>query len=78
MLTIVAALAAAFLVGGAFTRMVWPLGAAIGVWLVASVVLSGLYPEAIQRFTVIAPAFPVSLKFKDSLAYDAESPQLVL
>ncbi len=51
-LTVIAALSAAFLVGGAFTRMIWPLGLAVGVWFVASFVLGNLYPEFIQRFTV--------------------------
>src|SRR4051794_396049 len=51
-LTVIAGLSAALLVGGAFTRWLWPLGAAIGVWLLASVVLRGIYPEAVQRFVV--------------------------
>ena len=51
-LTVVSGLAAAFLVGGAFTRMIWPLGLTIGVWFLASLVIGRLYPEAIQRFTV--------------------------
>ena len=36
LLTVISGLAAAFLVGGAFTRMLWPLGLTIGVWFVAS------------------------------------------
>jgi hypothetical protein len=51
-LTIVSGMAAAFLVGGAFTRMIWPLGLTIGIWLVASIVIGRLYPEAVQRFSV--------------------------
>ena len=51
-LTIVAGLVAALLVGGAFTRWVWPLGAGVVVWFALSVLLGNLYPEAIQRFTV--------------------------
>jgi hypothetical protein len=51
-LTIVAGLVAALLVGGAFTRWIWPLGAGIAVWFGLSIVLGTLYPEAIQRFTV--------------------------
>jgi len=51
-LTAVAALAGALLVGGAFTRLMWPLGLAVGVWMLASVVLGGLYPQFIQKFTV--------------------------
>ena len=52
MLTIVSGIAAALLVGGAFTRMLWPLGLTIAVWFVASLVIGRLYPEAVQRFTV--------------------------
>ncbi len=51
-LTVIAALSAAFLVGAAFTRMVWPLGLAVGVWFVASIVLGQFYPDLVQRFTV--------------------------
>ena len=32
--------------------MLWPLGLTIGVWLLASLIIGRLYPEAIQRFTV--------------------------
>ena len=38
-LTIIAALAAALLVGGAFTRWLWPLGLAVGGWFAASIIL---------------------------------------
>ncbi len=51
-LTVLSGLAAAFLVGGAFTRMLWPLALTVGVWLLASVIVGRVYPEAIQRFTV--------------------------
>jgi len=51
-LTIVAGLVAALLVGGAFTRWIWPLGAGIAVWFALSLLLGRLYPEVIQRFTV--------------------------
>ncbi len=51
-LTIVSGIAGALLVGGAFTRTIWPLGLTIAVWFVASLVIGRLYPEAIQRFTV--------------------------
>ena len=53
-LTVISGIAAALLVGGAFTRMLWPLGLTIAVWFVASLVIGRLYPEAIQRFTVDA------------------------
>ena len=51
-LTIVAGLVAALLVGGAFTRWIWPLGAGIAVWFGLSLLLGRVYPEVIQRFTV--------------------------
>jgi uncharacterized protein len=51
-LTIVAGLVAALLVGGAFTRWIWPLGAGIAVWFGLSILLGSVYPEVIQRFTV--------------------------
>ncbi len=51
-LTVISGLAAALLVGGAFTRMIWPLGLTIAVWFLASLVVGRLYPEAVQRFTV--------------------------
>ena len=51
-LTFLSGIAGALLIAAAFTRWIWPLGVVVGVWLSASVVLGGLYPEAIQRFTV--------------------------
>ncbi len=51
-LTVISGIAAALLVGAAFTRMLWPLGLTIAVWFVASLVIGRLYPEAIQRLTV--------------------------
>ena len=51
-LTVVAALAGALLVGGAFTKMLWPLGAVVIFWLSASVVLGQIYPAVIQRLSV--------------------------
>ena len=51
-LTIIAALAAALLVGGAFTQMIWPLGLAVGAWVAASIILVGHLPgvhPALQR-----------------------------
>ena len=41
-----------FLVAGAFTRWMWPLGAVLIIWFLASIVLGRVYPEAVQRFTV--------------------------
>jgi hypothetical protein len=51
-LTVVSGLAAAFVVGGAFTRMLWPLGLTLAVWFLASILIGRVYPEAIQYFTV--------------------------
>jgi uncharacterized membrane protein (UPF0182 family) len=51
-LTLLSGLAAALLVGGAFTRWIWPLGMIVIVWFSASLVLGRIYPEAIQRLTV--------------------------
>lgn len=51
-LTVLSGLAAALLVGAAFTRLLWPLALTLGVWLLASIVIGRLYPEAIQRLTV--------------------------
>jgi uncharacterized membrane protein (UPF0182 family) len=52
-LTGLSAIAAAFLVGGAFTRVLWPLGLTIAVWFIASIGIGRIYPEFIQRITVI-------------------------
>jgi uncharacterized protein len=51
-LTVLSGLAAALLVGAAFTRMVWPFALTIGVWILASLIIGRLYPEAVQRLTV--------------------------
>ncbi|HUR04553.1 MAG TPA: UPF0182 family protein, partial [Nonomuraea sp.] len=52
LLTALSGLAAAFVVGGALTRWVWPLGATLAVWFLASFVVGRIYPEAIQRLVV--------------------------
>jgi uncharacterized membrane protein (UPF0182 family) len=52
-LTVLSGLAAALLVGGAFARVLWPLGFTIAVWFLASLIIGRLYPEAIERFTVV-------------------------
>ncbi len=57
LLTVISGIAAALLVGGAFTRMLWPLGFTIAVWFLASLIIGRLYPEAIQRFTVVPNQF---------------------
>jgi uncharacterized membrane protein (UPF0182 family) len=51
-LTVLSGLAAALLVGGAFARVLWPLGFTIAVWFLASLIIGRLYPAAIERFTV--------------------------
>ena len=56
-LTVVSGLAAAFLVGGALTKLIWPLGLTLGVWFLASIIIGRIYPEAIQRFTVLPNQF---------------------
>jgi uncharacterized protein len=52
-LTGLSAIAAAFLVGGAFSRVLWPLGLTVAVWLIASIGIGRIYPEAVQRLTVV-------------------------
>ncbi|HEY7736814.1 MAG TPA: UPF0182 family protein [Candidatus Limnocylindrales bacterium] len=54
LLTILTGLAGALVAGASFTGWVWPVGATLAVWLVASIVVGRLYPEAIQRL-VVAP-----------------------
>ncbi len=51
-LTGLSAIAAAFLVGGAFSRVLWPLGLTVAVWLIASIGIGRIYPEIVERFTV--------------------------
>ncbi|MEI7745283.1 MAG: UPF0182 family protein, partial [Chloroflexota bacterium] len=51
-LMLLSGIAAALLVGGAFTRWMWPLGAVVIFWFSASLVMGRIYPEAIQRLTV--------------------------
>jgi len=51
-LTGLSAIAAALLIGGAFARVLWPLGLTLAVWFIASIAIGRLYPAAIQFFTV--------------------------
>ena len=51
-LTGLSAIAAAFLVGGALSRVAWPLALTVAVWFLASIGIGRIYPEVIQRFTV--------------------------
>ncbi|HEX8939534.1 MAG TPA: UPF0182 family protein [Candidatus Limnocylindrales bacterium] len=52
-MTVIAAFAAAFLVGGAFTRLNWPLGVVVVSWFVASFLLGQVYPGLVQTLTVV-------------------------
>ena len=52
-LTVLSAFAAAFLVGAAFTRWTWPLGVTVATWFLASLIVGRVYPEIVQRFTVV-------------------------
>jgi uncharacterized membrane protein (UPF0182 family) len=75
-LTVVSGIAAALLVGGAFTRTLWPLALTIGFWFIASIVVGTLYPEAVQRFTVVPNQFAQEQRYIGNniamtrLAYD--------
>jgi uncharacterized protein len=53
LLTALSAFTAAFLIGAAFTRWIRPLGFTIAAWLLASFLLGSIYPELVQRFTVV-------------------------
>ena len=59
-LTVLSGIAAALLVGGAFTRVLWPLGLTIALWFVASLVIGRLYPEVVQRFRSTRTSTPRS------------------
>jgi uncharacterized membrane protein (UPF0182 family) len=75
-LTVVSGIAAALLVGGAFTRTLWPLALTISVWFIASIVVGRLYPEAVQRLTVVPNQFAQEQRYIGNniamtrLAYD--------
>jgi uncharacterized protein len=56
-LTGLSAIAAAFLVGGAFAKVLWPLTLTLAVWFIASIAIGRLYPAAIQQFTVVPNQF---------------------
>jgi uncharacterized protein len=51
-LTGLSAIAAAFLVGGAFTRVMWPLALTVAVWFIASIGIGRIYPEIVQVISV--------------------------
>ncbi|MDP9246391.1 MAG: UPF0182 family protein [Chloroflexota bacterium] len=51
-LTIVVAIAAIATFANAFFRTIWVLAGTIGLWLVASILLGGVYPALVERFVV--------------------------
>jgi uncharacterized membrane protein (UPF0182 family) len=72
-LTLIAGLSAALLVGGAFTKLLWPLGLAVGAWILAAVLLSGVYPQLVQRFSVDPNKFAQEQQF---IAYNIKETQI--
>ena len=52
-LTGLSAVAAALLVGGAFARVLWPVGLTLAVWFIASIGIGRIYPEIVQRLVVV-------------------------
>ena len=56
-LTGLSAIAAAFLVGGAFSRVLWPLGLTVAVWFIASIGIGRIYPAIVQQLTVVPNEF---------------------
>ncbi|HEY8847300.1 MAG TPA: UPF0182 family protein, partial [Candidatus Limnocylindrales bacterium] len=52
-LTGLSAIAAALLIGGAFARVLWPVTLTLAVWFIASIGIGRIYPEVIQRLTVV-------------------------
>jgi uncharacterized membrane protein (UPF0182 family) len=53
LLTGISAIAAALLVGGAFARVLWPVTITFVVWFIASFAIGRVYPELVQRITVV-------------------------
>ena len=51
-LTVLVAIAAIATFANAFFRTLWVLAGALGLWLVASILLLGVYPSLVQRFVV--------------------------
>lgn len=51
-LTVIVAIAAVLALANAFARTVWLLAGSLGLWLVASVLLLGVYPGLVQTFIV--------------------------
>ncbi len=63
LLTVVSGMAAALLVGAAFTRWLWPFAATLVVWFLASFLVGSAYPAAVQRFTVEPNKFAQEERF---------------
>ena len=53
LLTAVSAITAALLLGGAFARVLWPVGITVAFWFIASIAIGRVYPEIVQRITVV-------------------------
>jgi uncharacterized membrane protein (UPF0182 family) len=51
-LSVVVAVAAVAALANAFFRTIWVLAGTLGLWLVASILLLGVYPSLIERFVV--------------------------
>src|SRR4029078_1868508 len=51
-LAVLVALAAVAAFANAFFRTIWVLAGEIGLWIIASVLLLGIYPSLIDRFVV--------------------------
>src|SRR5438105_627793 len=51
-LTVVVAIAAVATFANAFFRTLWVLAGTIGLWIVASILIGGIYPSLIERFVV--------------------------
>src|SRR2546426_4352909 len=51
-LTVVVAIAAVATFANAFFRTLWILAGTIGLWIVASILIGGIYPSLIERFVV--------------------------
>ncbi len=51
-LTVIAALAALLLLANVWARRLWVLGATLGVWLAAAIVVGGIYPALVENFFV--------------------------
>jgi hypothetical protein len=51
-LTVIVGIAALLALANAFARTLWLIAGALGIWLVASVILLGVYPGIVQTFFV--------------------------